>query len=190
MTDVEAEASSRRYLLPSEKLVAAVHWHPVWLLRPTVILVGSLLLIGVMAGGVSDGNVFNRVLGIAALLAVAQWGWKWLQWRSERLLVTDRRLMLVTGLLARRVEVMPLVKVTDMTFEQPLVGRLFNQVGWGTFVFDSAGQAGRLSKVAYLPHPDDLYQKLMDQIFGLGGTYGRGSRPGTRPAPGPTGADD
>ena len=195
MTASAPESSSRRYLLPSEKLVAEVHWHPVWLLRPTLVLVGALLLIGVMAGGVSDGNVFTKVLGVAALAVFAYWGWKVLQWRNERLVVTDRRLLLVTGLLARRVEVMPLVKVTDMTFEQPLVGRMFDQVGWGTFVFDSAGQAGRLSRVPYLPHPDDLYQKLMDQIFGQGGTYGR-ARPGPRPAPeprrdpGPVGADD
>ena len=181
----EGDAASRRYLLPSERLVAEVHWHPVWLLRPTLVLIGGLLLLGVMAGGVSEGNVFSDVLGLVALGLLGYYGWRVLEWRSERLLVTDRRLLLVTGLLARRVEVMPLVKVTDMTFEQPLPGRLFGAAGWGTFVFDSAGQEGALSRVPYLPHPHELFQELTDQIFGENGLYGRGAAPFRRPPPRP-----
>ena len=177
------DEAARKYLLPTEQLVADVHWHPVWLLRPTALLLGGLLLIGVMAGGVSEGNVFANVLGLAAVALFGYYAWKCLEWRTERLLITDRRLLLVTGLLARRVEVMPLVKVTDFRYEQPIVGRLFNRVGWGTFVFESAGQEGNLNRVPYLPHPDTLYQQLTDQIFGEQGLYGRGAAPFRRPPP-------
>ena len=188
--ELGGESPSLRYLLSGEQLVEEVHWHVVALLRPTLQLVGGLLLIGVMAGGVPPGNVFGNVLALAALVLAGYYAVKLLAWRHERLIITDRRLLLVTGLLSRRVEVMPLVKVTDFRFEQPLLGRLLPGDGWGTFVFESAGQEGRLNRVENLPHPDELYQALTDQIFGERGLYGRGVAPFRRPPPPPTGSDD
>ncbi len=163
----------RRYLGDRERVVEEVRWHPVWLLRSTLVLLGWLLLLGWVGSGLRRGAALESALGPALLAVVAWYLWRVLQWRTERLIITDRRLLMVTGLLSRKVAVMPLRKVTDMTFEQPLVGRLFDRAGWGTFVFESAGQDQAFHRVRFLPQPDRLYRKLTDEIFGERGIYGR-----------------
>jgi len=57
---------------------------------------------------------------------------------------------------------MPLVKVTDMTFQRSFLGRLF---GYGTFILESAGQDQALSTVDYIPYPEQLYLEVCSLIF-------------------------
>ena len=163
----------RRYLIPGERMVAEVHWHPVWLLRSTLVLLSVLAVTGWLAAGLDDGDLVGVVLGPVILAVVLWYLWRFLEWRTERLVVTDRRLLMINGLISRRLAVMPLRKVTDMTFTQPLLGRLFEKWGWGTFVFESAGQDQAFHTIPFLPRPDELYQCLTNEIFGENGIYGR-----------------
>lgn len=173
-------ADLARYLLERERLVTEVRWHPVSLLRPTVVLLALLTLLGYVAGGLPEDSSLEPMLPWIIAVLVVWYGWVYLSWRRERLVVTDRRLLLISGLVSRRVAVMPLRKVTDMTYEQPLVGRLFDAYGWGTFVFESAGQDQAFHRIPYLPHPDALYRQLTEEIFGEHGIFGR------KPLPAPT----
>jgi PH (Pleckstrin Homology) domain-containing protein len=59
--------------------------------------------------------------------------------------------------------VMPLAKVTDLTYERSPLGRL---LGYGTFIMESAGQDQALSRVDFLRSPDQLYQRLSQELFG------------------------
>jgi uncharacterized membrane protein YdbT with pleckstrin-like domain len=182
------ERSIRRYLLPEERLVATESWHVAWLVRPALVPLGALVALGWFLGQLPPGHVVNDGASLVAVAALARFAWQWLEWRNERLVVTDRRLLMVTGLLTRRVAVMPLRKVTDMTFVQPMVGRVLGRSGWGTFVFESAGQDQALHEVPYLRHPHELYQRLSGEIFGPDGIYGR-KPPAGSPAR-PSGSDD
>ena len=173
----------RRYLIPGERLVAEVHWHPVWLLRSTLVLVGTLVVAGWLSAGLDDGDALGTVLGPVLAGVLLWYGWRFLEWRTQRLVVTDRRLLMVNGLISRRLAVMPLRKVTDMTFTQPLMGRIFDRYGWGTFVFESAGQDQAFHTIPYLPAPDTLYQTLTNEIFGENGIYGRKRPPPGNPVP-------
>lgn len=168
-----------RYLLERERLVVQVHWHPVALLRPTLWLLGLLVLLGWVAAGLPQRSLLAPWLPVALLAFVGWYGWQFASWRLERLVVTDRRLLLVTGLLNRKVAVMPLRKVTDLTYEQPLPGRLAAGWGWGwgTFVFESAGQDQAFHRIRAVPQPDVLYARLTEEIFGEGGIFGRRSSP-------------
>ena len=163
----------RRYLIPGERLVAQVHWHPVWLLRSTLVLVGVLAVCAWLAPGLDDGDALGLVLGPAVLVVLLWYAWQFCEWRTELLVVTDRRLLMITGVVTRKLAVMPLRKVTDMTFTQPLFGRVFDKYGWGTFVFESAGQDQAFHTIPYLPEPDQLYQSLSNEIFGENGIYAR-----------------
>jgi hypothetical protein len=149
-----------------------------WLLRPSLAPLAALFVLGWFLGQLPPGHVVNDALTLLVVVALARFGWAWTEWRNERLVVTDRRLLMVTGLFTKRVAVMPLRKVTDMTFVRPFLGRLPGRSGWGTFVFESAGQDQALSEVAYLRHPEELYQRLSNEIFGPKGIYGK-------PAPAP-----
>ena len=80
---------------------------------------------------------------------------------------------LTYGVLTRRVAVMPLTKVTDMSYNVTLVGRLLS---YGQFVFESAGQEQALHKVAYLGRSDVLFEVLSEELFGEQGIAIRSRR--------------
>ncbi len=77
--------------------------------------------------------------------------------------MTDKRLLLRSGLWTRRIDMMPVSKVTDMSYERPFTGRVF---GYGTFILESAGQDQALSRISYLPDSDRLYRETLTVIFG------------------------
>ena len=61
----------------------------------------------------------------------------------------------------------PLIKVTDMSYQRPFVGRL---LGYGEFVMESAGQDQALRTVSFVPKPDLLYLDICDLLFGPNAT--------------------
>jgi hypothetical protein len=58
---------------------------------------------------------------------------------------------------------MPLGKVTDLTFRRTLTGRVLN---YGTMIVESAGQIQALNKVRFMPRPEEIYEALSELIFG------------------------
>ena len=168
---------ARHYLLPAERLVAEVRWHPVWLVRPGLISLASLLMITLVVSVLPVGSGTADAFGVVLFLPLGYFLWKLLDWWNERLVVSDRRLLMITGLFSRRVAVMPIRKVTDLTLETPLIGRVFERWGWGTFVFESAGQDQAFHRVPFVPRPERLFHQLSDEIFGEFGISGRKPRP-------------
>jgi hypothetical protein len=57
---------------------------------------------------------------------------------------------------------MPLAKVTDMSFERSAWGRI---LGYGEFILESAGQNQALDRVNHLPYPEQLYLEVCGLIF-------------------------
>ena len=63
------------------------------------------------------------------LVVVVRAAWLLLGWRHDWFVATDKRLILTYGLLTQKVAMMPLSKVTDMSYNRSLLGRIF---GFGT----------------------------------------------------------
>ncbi|WP_426564038.1 PH domain-containing protein [Angustibacter sp. McL0619] len=163
-----------RYLLPSERAVIVTRRHWAVVAEPALVAVLGIILSGVVIGWIGDAAPFlvNVVaLGALALCLRAVWriGEYWWDW----FVVTDARLLLTQGLLTRRVAVMPLTKVTDMSYNVSMVGRV---LGYGEFVFESAGQEQALHKVTYLGRSNVLFAVLSEQLFGEGGIVPRTRR--------------
>ena len=57
---------------------------------------------------------------------------------------------------------MPLGKVTDMSFQRSLLGRM---LGYGEFILESAGQDQALATVQYIPYPETLYLEVCSMLF-------------------------
>ena len=57
---------------------------------------------------------------------------------------------------------MPLVRVTDMKYEQTPTGRALN---YGTFVLESAGQEQALREIKNLPNPNELYLRVVEEMY-------------------------
>jgi uncharacterized membrane protein YdbT with pleckstrin-like domain len=158
-----APSSVIRYLLPHEAQVITVRRHPAVLMFPVGLVLGGLILAGVLSNTIasSAGGVANLVWWLWLIL-LAWFVWKVAEWSVDYFVITNQRMILTTGLVTRKVAMMPLSKVTDMSFERSLNGRM---LGYGTFVLESAGQDQALRTVPYLPYPEQLYLEVCEMIF-------------------------
>ena len=156
-------ASVNRYLLPHERQVITVHQHPAILIRPIFEVLIGLAIAGWLTVAFAKNN------GTAVLIIWILWGlvflrlvWKVLEWGETYFVVTSQRFLLATGLVTRKVNMMPLAKVTDMSFQRSAMGRL---LGYGEFILESAGQDQALTNVDHLPYPEQLYLEVCGLIF-------------------------
>ena len=154
-----------RYLLDGERLVTAVHQHWGKVAEP----VGSAIAGCVFAFWV-DARI-DPALGLVSTVVWWAWfalvgrmAWKLAEWRHDWFVATDKRLLLFYGFITRKVSMMPLMKVTDMSYERSVPGRIF---GYGRFVMESAGQDQALHKVNWVPDPDEHYRAICAEIFGV-----------------------
>ncbi|QKW40360.1 PH domain-containing protein [Actinomadura sp. NAK00032] len=158
---VHRDTSSRtvdKYLMSYEGRVIAVRRHPAVLLPPAAIVVAGLIACGAASAWTGIGWLW-----FLWLIAVGYLVWKVLAWSIEFFLVTEHRVMVVRGVLNRNVVMMPLAKVTDITLNRSMVGRLF---GYGEFRTESAGQKQWLKSVNFMPYPEQLYLEVSSVIFG------------------------
>jgi len=156
-------ASVNRYLLPHERQVITVHQHPAILIRPIFEVLIGLAIAGWLSNSVAHGN------GTVILVIWLLWGLVFLrlvvkvfEWAETYFVVTSQRFILATGIVNRKVNMMPLAKVTDMSFQRSGIGRI---LGYGEFILESAGQDQALSNVDYIPYPEQLYLEVCGLIF-------------------------
>lgn len=156
-------AELEKYLIPSETPVVQTRRHWASLGRNGAIYLGCLLVSWFLLAYLSSERFFS-VVGVVLLLGSSAWfAVIWHEWRTEQFVITDKRVLLINGILTRRVAIMPLSKVTDLTYERSLVGRI---LGYGAFVMESAGQVQALSRIDYLPKPDTMYHDVSVLLFG------------------------
>jgi membrane protein YdbS with pleckstrin-like domain len=156
-------ADPAKYLLPTERVAIKIRRHWAVLAGDTALSI-ILLAIGVLIARLLDSVEFAQTVLIwFCVFVVARWAWKIFDWYNETLVVTDKRLLLLTGIFYRNVAIMPLVKVTDLTYHRSANGMAF---GYGKFVVESAGQDQALSTIDFVPHPDQLYRQISDLLFG------------------------
>ncbi|POM24506.1 Bacterial membrane flanked domain protein [Actinomadura rubteroloni] len=147
-----------KYLMSYEGRVIAVRKHPAVLLPAASGAVGSLLA----CAAVSAFTGFWLVWWLW-LLSLGHLVWRVLGWSIDFFLVTEHRVMAVSGIFNRNVGMAPLSKVTDITLERTPLGRI---LGYGDFVLETAGQWQALKAVGYVPYPEQLYLEVSSVIFG------------------------
>jgi hypothetical protein len=159
----DAPKELERYLIASEKIIFLIRRHWVVLLEPALTAFAGLIVLLVVIGKV-DGNPGHAidVVGVIWLLLLMRLAFHVLEWWHELFLATDRRLMLVHGLVTRKVDIMPMAKVTDMRYDRTVTGMLF---GYGVYILESAGQDQALSTINFVSEPDLHYQQISQIIF-------------------------
>jgi uncharacterized membrane protein YdbT with pleckstrin-like domain len=151
------------YLLPTERRVIRVRMH--WaVMAKHLTQTGLFLLLMVVAQTYLPSSVIvDNLTFYLALAAVLRFTVITILWWIERIVITDKRVMLAQGIITHNVGMMPLSKVTDLTFQRTLGGRI---LGYGTIVVESAGQIQALNKIEYMPRPEEVYEALSELIFG------------------------
>jgi len=151
------------YLLPTERRVIRVRQHWAVMTDPLTGTALFLLLIVALQGYLPNSVLIDNVAFYLALVAVLRFTVLTIQWWIERIVITDKRVMLSQGIIVHNVGMMPLSKVTDLTFRRTLGGRMF---GYGTVIVESAGQIQALNKIRYMPQPEEIYEALSELVFG------------------------
>jgi membrane protein YdbS with pleckstrin-like domain len=156
-------ASVNKYLLPHEHQVITVRKHPAVLLGPISIALGGVLVALVLGTTVfiHNGQAII-VLVIGAVILLLYLAFKTWEWSEDYFAVTSDRMLEASGVFTRKIAMMPLVKVTDMSFQRTTMGRIF---GYGQFILESAGQDQALRNIDHVPYPEQLYLEICALIF-------------------------
>ena len=174
-----------KYLLADEKpAVLAVRRHWAVLIEPTakflpVFLIGGWLLL------LDPDNRLSSTAGLVVLIAaLVYYGLRLGEWWMRHFIVSTRRVLLTSGVIVRTVTLLPLRRITDLTWKETLLGQV---LGYGTFRFESAGQQQALSEITFLPGADVLYRDVSALLFSSdwGGAASAGDDEGNLDPPRP-----
>lgn len=149
-------------LVPGEKILVAQTRHPVVVLEPIISSLLVLLFIAAVSPDLGDLDLLRGFMMLIWLALAVRALWRWAHWANDYLVVTDRRLMRLHGIVDVQRDMMPLMKVTDMAFERPLLGRPLN---YGKFVLESAGRDQALREITFVRRPDVVDAIIGRQIF-------------------------
>lgn len=153
-----------KYLLPQEQQTVTIRRHPAVFLRYVLESIAGLIVAGVLTALISNGTAVT-VVWLLWLVVLSRLAFRVFEWSDEYFAVTGVRVMLVHGIVTRRVDMMPLKKITDLTVNRSIMGRM---LGYGTIVLESAGQDQALSTVEYVPEPEAIYLEISSVAFGHG----------------------
>jgi membrane protein YdbS with pleckstrin-like domain len=157
-----ARKDVEKYLLPDETAVVATRRHRAVLIEPTV----KFVPVFVAGGWLLLFDPDNRVTSTAGLLIIlaslVYYGLRVAEWWMRHFIVSTRRVLLTSGVIVRTVTLLPLRRITDLTWKETLLGQV---LGYGTFRFESAGQQQALSEITFLPGADVLYRRVSALLF-------------------------
>jgi hypothetical protein len=150
------------------KLRVRRHWAcllPV-LAKTLGIVIAAFLLSQLVAGRVENHLwLLPSLLWSIAVVAVLGLAWKVLEWWMDVVVVTDEQIMIISGVITRKICMMPFAKLTDLSFMRPVGGQL---LGYGTLRAESAGQKQALEtiKYQYLARPEEVFMAISELKFG------------------------
>lgn len=156
-------AAVNKYLLEREREVIVVRRHLAVLISPAAGALGGFLVTSAMSATILHTNkpllilvwVLSGFLFLRLISDVASW-------LADHFVVTSERLLLICGSPTRKIETIPLTKITDMSCERSTAGRLF---GYGKFIVESADQRQKLRNIDYIPRPEQIYLEICNLIY-------------------------
>ncbi|MEA2535739.1 MAG: hypothetical protein QOJ93_3550 [Actinomycetota bacterium] len=153
-----------RYLTPGERLIYTSRRHTVVLATSFVVFVVALAL-GLFLGAESSRWPTYHLGPIGAgitLLGTLYFGWRAGQWSLTRYVITNQRILLIEGLVARRITALPLRLVIDTTYRRTIGGRL---LGYCDLELNLSGHPG-LRSLTRIPNADRVYSLILRLLSG------------------------
>jgi membrane protein YdbS with pleckstrin-like domain len=157
----EVPASVNRYLLPGERQVITIRQHPAVLLGRALLVLAGLAIAGWLSSFISNDNA-RLVIWILWVILVLWLVAKVWSWAVYYFVLTSKRIMLSQGIILRRVNFIPVDKVTDVEFRQSQTGRL---LGYGELEVMTPGQDAALRHIRFLPYPEQMYLEVCGMLF-------------------------
>ena len=137
-----------------EDIVDEVFHHPVVYLRAFAEALVAVLVLASAFRAVGGGAALLLLVGFAVLVHA---GYLWLLQYLDIFVITNVRMLRVSGILNIKQASTPVSRILDITLKQPLLGRLLD---YGHFVFESAAQEQGLRDIRFAPRPLVLNEKI------------------------------
>jgi len=160
-------------LTDEEEVVLHLHPHARAAVRPVLVLLVALaavLGVWIMLPPTTGGLIGVLVVAAVALfMGLTRGVWPLLVWRTTHYVLTDERILLQDGVIARERRDLPLNRVNDHVASQSLLDRL---LGSGTLRIDSIGeQSAVLAAVPKVQQVQTLLYQLIETDRELRGDY-------------------
>ena len=117
------------------------HWRI--LFYPSLALVGIVFVTVLVIGAVPAGWNW-ATYAVLAIALVALFIWvvtPFVRWATSQYVVTNRRIIVRTGIVARQGRDMPLQRINDVHFKYGVIDRM---LGCGDLIVESAGEGGQM----------------------------------------------
>ena len=140
-----------RLLSSGEEVAAAFRPHWMAIILPTLISVLSVAAIIVVAITVESPESWYAVAGVVLLWLIVALP-QWIKWWFTHYVVTNERLIVRRGFVARQGKEIPLEVINDVAFSQTVIERLLHS---GDLLIESAGEQGQ-SRYTDIPDPEGV----------------------------------
>jgi membrane protein YdbS with pleckstrin-like domain len=149
-----------RYLFPTERYRG--EWRRHWIaVARSFGIIGLYGVLGIWVVVLRIKPQYRAaIVGAICALCLLLLAHRILNWYFDRFVITNKRLMRTRGLIYRRVEMIPLIRVTSLRYVQGALGRLLS---YGTFRF-SSGET-RIRPLRDLPNPNELYLRVIEEVY-------------------------
>ncbi|GAA0226676.1 PH domain-containing protein [Cryptosporangium japonicum] len=149
-----------RLLMDGEDVVLHRHPHVRVLARPAIVTVVVVALAGLAIAVVTQADTRWGIAAAALVIVVASSSRPLLHWLTTTLTVTDRRLLLRSGVFARHGRDIPLSRIDEVSFEHTLFERALR---CGTLYVELASDRG-VVVVANVPRVESVQAAIYELI--------------------------
>jgi hypothetical protein len=147
-----------KYLLPQESYVLCVRRHPAILIPWITRALGGLLIAWIMSDTLlSDDPPLLILVWLLWGYLLVQLALNLVNWFDGYFVATNERVLVISGVITRKVAALPLATISDVDCERSLAGRL---VGYGRLLIESSSQSGKPLTVDYVPYPEQIYLEV------------------------------
>lgn len=157
-------AYPKALLSAGEEIVLDLHPHWKALIVPLgllpVVIGLAAFLAAILPSGGARGPLRIAIL-VVAVLVLLWWSLRpLLRWQTTHYVVTNRRIVHRSGVLARRGRDVPLNRVNDVSFSHGLIERLLR---CGTLTVESAGERGQVV-LADVPRVESVQRTVYELV--------------------------
>lgn len=157
---IRSVSYAEKLLADDERVVLDLRQHWKTLIVPVLAFLLVCAAVGIGVGVVDNTNVRYVILAVG-LVVIAVFSVKpFLTWYCTHFVVSDRRVMMRSGILARQGRDVPLSRINDIHFEHSVLERM---LGCGSLVIESAGERGQVT-LHDVPHVQDVQRKIYELV--------------------------
>jgi hypothetical protein len=150
------------YLLPYEKRVITVRTHPGQLALHAALLACACTAASLLTALTASGPFLLGAAWAACALILTYLIVRGIGWLHAYVVVTDSRVIFITGLTVRKVISVPVREIDNLLLYRSPLARI---IGYGTIILQPVRPGQRLPKLSYMPYPEQIFVELAEPFL-------------------------